>query len=228
MFPTRRRRGLAGLALAGAMGLALSGCANLPQLDTGPDYVNLPPAALPSYAAGDTFVYQDKAGNQRVRQVTSVRGDAVDWATEEDFRFSTYPNFVLPRLAWDGPSSAGRIDSRMDPETLWPLEPKKTATVAARYQRLDKRAGATSTYNEVWSCKTNRPRSVAVPAGTFDAYKVICRRLENGQTTRTHIWYYAPEVGHFVKRVKKYGSRPNQVVELVSFTRARNTAARVQ
>lgn len=215
------------LPLAAAMVLAVSACANLPRPDSGPDYVDLPPAALPSYAVGDTFVYRDRSGDRRVRQVTGVRGDTVDWVTEEDFRFSTSQNFALPRLAWDGPSSAGRILNRLDRETLWPLEYRNVATVTAQYQRLDKRARETSTYDEVWSCKTNRPRSVTVPAGSFDAYKVICRRLKNGRATRTHIWYYAPEVGHFVKRVKKYGSRPKQVVELVSYERRRNSAAQV-
>lgn len=227
MHTTRLRHWSWRPPIAAAMVLALSACANLPDL-AGPDYVDLPPAALPAYAPGDTFVYQDTTGKQRMRQVASVRGEAVDWVTEEDYRFSTSQNFLLPPLAWDGPSSAGRIQNRVDPDTLWPMEPSKTATVAAKYQRLDKKAGESSTYNEVWSCKTNRPRTVVVPAGAFDAFKVICRRVENGKTTRTHIWYYAPEVGHFVKRIKKYGSRPDQVVELVSFTRTGRTTAELR
>ena len=60
-----------------------------------------------------------------------------------------------------------------------------------------------------------------MPAGTFDAYKIICKRFDQAKkVTRTHIWLYAPEVGHFVKRIKKYGSKRRQVIELVSYNKA--------
>ncbi|MFQ5774697.1 MAG: hypothetical protein ACE5GS_09285 [Kiloniellaceae bacterium] len=209
-------RGLAAIAIV----FAVSACALPAKFGEGarPKFVDLPPAPLPSYRTGDTFVYSDGTATPLVRRVVGVNAETVDWVTEKDFRFTTYRNFALPRLKWNGPSSAGTMLNALRPAELWPLEPKKTAQVTADYNRLDKATNETSTYKENWSCKVNRARAVTVPAGTFDAFKIICRRLNQaGKTTRTHIWYYAPQVGHFVKRIKKYGNRPDRVIELVTY-----------
>ncbi len=186
-----------------------------------PQYVDLAPASLPSYSAGDSFTYRDNGGVERVRTVVRVAGDRIDWTTEEGYRFTTSRNFALPLLAWDGPSSAGEMLGRPDPSLLWPLRDGNRADITVRYRKRYKTRAETKDYEEHWSCQVNRPRVVTVPAGAFDAYEVVCKRLNaKKRVTRTHIWYYAPKVGHFVKRIKKYRSKPDKTIELVSYQRA--------
>jgi hypothetical protein len=205
----------AALLLAGSVSACLS-------TGKGPASVSLPPAPLPTYQQGDSFVYQDRKGVSRVRRVVSVKGDRVDWVTEEDYRFTTYRNPFLPSLSWDGESSSGTMTSPLIPDQLWPLEYKNYAEIRPTYRKLEKDNGKTSEYEEHWRCKVNKPRNTTVPAGTFKTYKVLCRRYDPNdrkKVTRTHIWYYAPAVGHFVKRIKKYESGRRKTIELVSFTR---------
>ena len=183
-------------------------------------YANIPPAPLPAYRPGDIFVYSNGTPNAVTRRVVRVRGDTVDWVTETGYAFTEYRNFLMPQLAWDGKSSSGRMVNSVDSNLLWPLAYKNEAALTAIYERTDKATKVISTRVENWSCKVNRARPVSVPAGTFNAYKVICdRKSDAGKRTRRHIWYYAPDVGHYVKRVKDYGKREDQVLELVSVKR---------
>lgn len=212
-----------------AVMLLLAGCAESlgitpPSFDFAKpvQYVDLPPAALPSYRAGDRFVYRDNKGVERVRSVVRTEGDQVYWITEEGYRFTTLRNFALPVLAWDGKSSAGRMLGRPDPDLLWPLREGGRADITVRYTKRYKTKNETKTYDEHWSCQVDRPRVVTVPAGRFETYEIVCKRLDAAtkKVTRTHIWYYAPEIGHFVKRIKKYRSKPDKIIELVSYRRA--------
>ena len=220
-------------ALLVAVALLLSGCfetlgiktpgAETPSfgLAEPPQYVDLAPAPLPSYRAGDSFAYRDGNGIERRRTVVRVAGDRVDWITEENYRFTSSRNFALPPLAWDGPSSAGEMLGRLGMALPWPLRAGNHADITVRYRKRYKTQGATKEYEENWSCRVNRPRVVTVPAGAFDAYEVVCKRLNaNRRVTRTHIWYYAPKIGHFIKRTKKYNSKPDKTIELVGYRRA--------
>ncbi len=149
---TRTLLRAAALALAG---LGLAGCANVANM-TGvlsgapePKYVSLPPAPLPSYGAGDSFVYRTETGAEAVRRV--VRGgNTVEWVTETGYRFTTYRNIFLPPLAWDGPSSAGTMTSRLSPGQLWPLEPGRRADITVTYRKLNKKDGTTKPLTENW------------------------------------------------------------------------------
>lgn len=186
------------------------------------EVVKLPPAELPVYQPGDSFVYVDGDNQTRERRVVSVEGENVNWITETGFRFEAYRNFVVPRLSWDGSSSSGEMLNTPSPNQLWPLEPKRKIELTADYRRVRKDSKDVREYEEFWKCKVRDARPVAVPAGTFDAYKVVCKRYDDTRrnVTRTHIWYYAPQVGHFVKRVKKYSGKPKQVIELVEYRRS--------
>jgi len=214
-------------ALLFAVVLLLGGCQSLNikapsfAFDKAPEYVDLAPAPLPSYRAGDSFTYRDDKGVERLRSVVRVAGDRVDWTTEEGYRFTSSHNFALPPLAWDGPSSTGEMLGRPDPSFLWPLREGNRADITVRYRKRYKTRTETKEYEEHWFCQVNRPRVVTVPAGAFDAYEVVCKRLNaDKRVTRTHIWYYAPKVGHFIKRIKKYRSKPDKTIELVASRRA--------
>lgn len=208
-------------AAAAVAAFAVSACALSDAITRDFQYMDFALATLPSYQAGDTFTYVDAGGKNYVRKVVKTDEDIVEWITETNYRFSAYRNFALPKISWDGPSSSGKMLSSLDPGQLWPLERKNKAEITVTYHKHDKIKKLTEKYQENWSCQVNRDRIVTVPAGTFKTFKIVCKRLDEAQkVTRTHIWFYAPEVGHFVKRIKKYGSKRRQVIELISYSKA--------
>ena len=209
------------LAAAAIAVFAVSACTLSDTIKTDFKYMDFALATLPSYQAGDTFTYVDASGKNYVRKVAKADEDTVEWITETNYRFSTYRNFAFPKISWDGPSSSGNMLSPLDPGHLWPLQWKNTAEMTVTYQRHDKIKNLTKKYRENWSCRVNRDRIVTVPAGTFKTFKIVCKRLDEAQKVRrTHVWYYAPVVGHFVKRTKKSGSNWKQVIELISYKKA--------
>ncbi len=197
--------------------LLLAGCAGAgrPQL---PATVSEGP---PVYRPGDRFVYRNEKGERAVREVVAVRDGRVLWVTEEGFRFEKRDPFI-PMVAFEGRRSRGWAESVRVEGELWPLAYRKRSRITIDYRRLDKRRGIERRYSENWRCRVNRPRSVEVPAGTFEVFKVVCKRFdpETEEVTRTHIWYWAPALGHWVKRVKKYADGRRKELELVAFARA--------
>lgn len=220
-----RTKAVIRIAVACFLALFVSACAAPNDNVRRTQFVNLPPADLPSYEAGDRFVYVDSKNRTLERRVVSVEGERVNWTTESDFNFVTYRNFVVPLLAWEGRSSSGEMLNAPNPQQLWPLAPKRKIQLTVEYQKNRKEQNEVVDYEEFWSCKVRNARSVTVPAGTFDAYKIVCKRYDETRrnTTRVHTWYYAPEVGHFIKRVKKYANKPKQVIELVEYQRGRSS-----
>lgn len=209
------------LAAAALAVLAVSACTLSDTIRKDFQYVDFTLATLPSYEAGDSFTYIDAGGKNYLRKVVKADADTVEWITETGYRFSTYRNFALPKISWDGPSSSGKMLGPLDPSQLWPLQRKNKAEMTVTYKKHDKIENLTKTYRENWSCRVNRDQIVTVPAGTFKTFKIVCKRLDDAQkVTRTNIWYYAPEVGHFVKRIKKSGSNRRQVIELISYDKA--------
>lgn len=225
--PSTHSRRRAARALMGALGvaLALGGCAkvqnSLSDLSwpfeaapgtTGPQ--------LPTYRPGDTFIYDDGGAKPLVRTVTRADKRTVEWATESNYRYTTYRSFFLPKIRWDGKSDKGRLLHKLKFDKMWPLTPGSRERIKVRYRERSKKTGKSRKYTRTWECAVNPARMVTVPAGTFNAYEITCDRLsKSGDVTRTHTWYYAPTVGHFVKRIKIYRSKDPQVIELISHRR---------
>lgn len=181
-----------------------------------------PAPKLPTYLPGDTFNYVNDRNELVTRRVARIQGDFVDWETETSYRFTSFRSFFLPRVRWDGENSTGSMVSGPLPNLLWPLKPGTEATVKVRFKRFDKKKNTTREYEQTWACKVYKKRPVTVPAGTFDAIKVICRYLtkKGRRSKRLRSWYYSPTVGHYIKRLRKYRDRPKKTFELVSFRRA--------
>lgn len=181
-----------------------------------------PGPELPTYRAGDTFNYVNDRNEPVLRRVLRVQGDTVDWETETQYRFTSYRNLFLPRVQWDGEHSAGSMVSSPDPNVLWPLKKGAAAEVKVRYRRFDKKKEKAREYDQTWSCKVHGSQPVTVPAGTFDAFKVVCGYItkKGKKSKRIRTWYYAPEVGHYIKREREYSDSPTKTFELVSFEKA--------
>ncbi len=181
----------------------------------------LPPAPMPAYRTGDLFVYRDEKGKTVTREVVASGPERTEWATESGYRFTKGADIFVPRLAWEGNSSRGRAVAVKVEGGLWPLAYRKRSTITIDYEKTDKKTGETRRYSELWRCRVNKPRRFEVPAGGFDTYKVVCKRHdpENDAVTRTHIWYYAPALGHYVQRVKKYADGRRKEISLLSWRR---------
>lgn len=74
-----------------------------------------------------------------------------------------------------------------------------------------------------FDCFVERAETVTVPAGSFDTFRIACRRY-NSRSTRlveTLTLHYAPEVGHSVRReTEHHHSGKRRVIEMESYRRA--------
>jgi hypothetical protein len=172
---------------------------------------------LPTYQVGDEFHYINDRKEKVLRKVVAVRGETVEWATETPYHYLAYRNFALPRIQWDGVQSNGKALTGVKADLLWPLLKGNEQTFTVKFQRFDKKKKTTKEYDQKWVCKVYKKRPVVVPAGKFDAQKITCKeKSKKGRTRRVRQWFYAPKLGHFVKRVKRYNDGATLSMELVS------------
>ncbi len=176
---------------------------------------SLPGDIEPAYSRGDAYVYSDG----RVETVDAVDGDVVIWRTREDMRYRASRNFVLPQTGW---RSGGRVGQRRltaSAGTLWPLSVGRRVqfSAAAVLMRDSDRQDQTK-WRETWDCEVAAVETVAVPAGRFDTFKLVCfRQTDPAGIAWRRVWYYAPAVRHYVRRIDSYADdTPPRVVDLVA------------
>jgi hypothetical protein len=154
-------------------------------------------AELPTYRAGDTFIFSDR----RVETAISVDGRDVTWRAGNGQRFIRPRNFVVPIVEWSSSRTRGRRVVRGDHEGLWPLEAGRKVRFRAMAEvRSD--SEPLRRYPELWSCTAMGPQRIEVPAGRFDTQQIRCDRYspDTMRVQRRVDWYYAPDVGHYVRR----------------------------
>ena len=210
------------------LGVALLGtaCVSLGTL-TGPpqQQVSLDPAGLPGYRAGQKFTYSDRS----TRRVVAVKGDAVRWSRELDNSYLLSPNFIVPLLRRE---TSSRVISHQvfgSPDGLWPLRVGNSVRFRVIQTTHSKRSNSQKRKAYSLWCEVPGTSRVAVPAGTFDTYRIDCTRLTGARQnpSRRITWYYAPKLGHFVLREKEHlGSGRTRTIELVSVTGRKAAAVR--
>ena len=169
----------------------------------------------PAYSVGDAYVYADG----RVETVDAVDGDIVTWRTRDDARFRASRNFLLPRSSW---RSGGRIGQRrltVSVDTLWPLSVGRRASFSAEAVLMrDTDRQDRTRWRETWDCEVAGLETVAVPAGRFGTFKVVCfRQTDPAGIAWRRVWYYAPAVRHYVRRIDSYADdTPPRMVDLVA------------
>lgn len=177
-----------------------------------------PEAPLPTYRVGDAFAWSNGA----MEKVTAVEGDKVHWINNHDFRFTDYRSFFLPRHAWQGRTSRGGLLNELDVGMLWPLRPGASTRFNVHKFKRWTESGREKEYRFSWYCEVDDATSTTVPAGTFETYPVTCYRYSfmRHRPHKTITWYYAPALGHYVKRVhvSRWGGK--KVRDLVRFKRA--------
>jgi hypothetical protein len=150
--------------------------------------------ALPRYTPGDNFTYSDG----RTETVISVSGEVVRWRDDLGFIFSQFRNPMLPRLSWERGGRRGESTVDVLPDLLWPLSAEATGEFVARRSVIEAN-GVRHDFVQRWRCHVTAPTPLKVPAGSFDAWLLVCdRRDELGQLREERSWWYAPTVGHVV------------------------------
>jgi hypothetical protein len=218
----RMRRGQfsanAGLAtrLAGSLALLaiLNGCGSQQTARS----TSLPAAPLPTYGLGDSYQFSDGSSNS----VTAVEDDVIRWRGNDGSTYSTSRDVLLPRLAWTNGSERGDRRINGDPTQLFPLEAgKEVGFTATRNVRRSPR-GRPVTVQEDWACGVFDPARVATKAGVFDTWRVTCTMRETPAVTSNGLirrnFYYAPDIGFYVRMEEGFGDGPLQSADLSGYT----------
>lgn len=167
----------------------------------------LPAAELPTFAKGDSYIFDNPRETWRV---VDVSNDLVTWDSKRSGRQVTMFDPMLPPVRWTRPD--GQTGERKLLEwsgSLFPLKAGNKLTFKTAVS-VDGRPGHA---RFLWNCYVGNPRQVAVPAGNFAALPVFCRR-NDGYKTNT---YYAPAL-HRPIAVTTAGPTGKPVLrQLVSF-----------
>lgn len=173
------------------------------------------PVPLPDYEPGDAFVFSDG----RVERVIDTGDTRMTWAGLSGASYKRSRNFVVPVLEWRSGRATGRREVHGNPDALWPIGKSKSARFRVVTETKANAQAAPRRSVSLWVCKTGKLRLFTVKAGTYEAIPVKCDRYS--PTTMRLIeqreWDYAPELGHYVRRVTvNYLRGTSRTVELVA------------
>lgn len=196
------------IAIPVLLTLSAASCATVPKTP-GPE---LRVAPLPSYKKGTTFIYSDGTWET----VIAASPEAITWSNHRNNVASGPADFTYRRTEWETPNRRGtrqfgpRQDLIANSDTsLWPLRTGNALSYSETGSYMDK-DGTETSYQTEWSCDVAGTERVAVMAGEFDTWKIVCKRYYVSKSkSKSHIremktWYYAPEVGHYVLTTSKY------------------------
>lgn len=191
--------------------------ANLAFVEARTDGPTLRPAPMPAYGVGDGFAFD----NGRTYTVSAVDETKITWEAGDDYGYATRPNFVLPSLSWwwvrtDGTRASGTAASDAPPDTLWPLKVGNRVAYVSQ-DTYKEGEGKTSSFQQMWKCWVAGTEAVSVPAGSFDTFEVVCDRSYDGYWSQRSRWFYAPAIGHYVRRVFDFPNADSQTINLVAY-----------
>ncbi|MDG4718222.1 MULTISPECIES: hypothetical protein [Thalassospira] len=183
--------------------------------NTGPD---LAPATLPDFGVGDAFVFD----SGRAIYVEKISGDNFVWNGGGDYRFETGADFTGPNLEWsytdkEDRKRSGTASIKDGSQSLWPLEYDKMVRVSTKSENIDPDTGKVNSYDQWLTCKVPATERIEVPAGTFDTYVIECSRYYGQWWMQTTKWWYAPEIGFYVKRDRSWNSGSDHSESLMTY-----------
>lgn len=179
------------------------------------DNPKLDGSVFPVYAPGDTFVYSDG----QVDTVVEIDGDNIRWTTNRGVTFISHRNFILPAASWQSAMRSEETTVDVASDILWPLHVGESASFTAT--TVDSFAGRSDGHSgtkQSWRCTVDGTDTITVAAGTFESYRIACRiAAESPKLPKERVWYFAPTIGHYVRRDDTYDtSKLAQRVELVA------------
>lgn len=161
----------------------------------------LPPAPLTAPDVGTRYYYS----NGVTERVTAVSGDTVTWINNRRHKLVSHRDFTAPETFIETTNREYRRVFHGTPNALWPLSTGKTAKFTVVNRVKSKGAKTDTAYTQRWQCAVDGTERIRVLAGTFDTYKVTCKRFSpTFRFYQKRTWNYAPEIGHYVRRVDYY------------------------
>ena len=175
--------------------------------------------SLPEYRKGTTFIYSDGSWER----VTASTLETVSWTDYRGKVSSGSPDFTYKRDQWRTKTRQGKrtFTTRSDlilkgDQTLWPLRKGNTSrfTETGTWR---KEGQPENSYQTEWTCKVIGTERVSVMAGTFDTWKILCKRYNVSKRSKKSrlreekTWFYAPKAGHYVLTTTKYHYRREPV-----------------
>ena len=164
---------------------------------------------LPSFKVGDSFSFNSPDMTWRV---TAIDGDKINWQNNGGDIQITAQNPLLPALEWKSEKrgEGRRIISEMN-GNFFPLEVGKQVSFKTTVNT--NKPPYACEFD--WTCDFVSQEVIAVPAGSFDTYRIDCYR----QKPERWSFFYAPSVGYYVKMESNNAANPNDVKvrELVKF-----------
>ena len=206
------RRFSCSLALVG--GLILNVAAGAAE----PPMAPLPP--MPS--VGDEIVWK-KSGveGDYIVKVIATKKDTFTLKSPSGATTKYSRNFIVSPISWTNAKGELRGEVKVvsgRPNSLFPLDTEKSTSF------LD--SGYTKDGGHEWQgilqlCYVKSTESLSVPAGTFDVYKVNCRKVK-GDWWMNMTWDYAPSVGYYVKKIEEHSNGKLGTWELIRYKKAGN------
>lgn len=171
-------------------------------------------SAGPRYEVGDTYVYDDG----RVEKVARVGPERTVWETADGSSYTAYRNFILPPISWKAGTSKGENEIRPADGVKWPPATQGDVEFTVGARSGDDEVDIPAVWSGTWHCGSNGRKSVKTRLGKFDTIVIRCDRDKpDPGTWKTRIWYYVPEIGHYVRRVEFiHGTKRKSTVDLIA------------
>jgi len=169
----------------------------------------------PMYEAGDIYAYS----NGMIEKIVAVDGEIVIRETNRGVHTVSHRNFILPAISWRSSSRSVRSAIDTPADALWPnIFGEEIYFATHTRMRAANRPDQETNFIEKWRCMLTGTETVSVAAGTFDSLRIVCRLLnQSARLPKEQVWFFAPEVGHYVRRDDLYGSSElNKRTELVA------------
>lgn len=152
------------------------------------------------YEVGERYIF---AGGI-THDLVEAKSAELKWQTSEGERYTALQPVALPVLEWEYGSWRGRNRSSRDREASWPPAAGMAVGFDVHSEEWNVEDGANGPAQErelSWSCRNEGSRTIEVQAGAFTVDVVSCERwpVAAGDWHR-RVWYYAPSVGHYVRR----------------------------
>jgi hypothetical protein len=196
-----------------ALLLALAGCGSRGDKTV----AQLPPAPLPAYGIGDTYQFDDGS-----RQTVVATGpDEVLWRGA-DGSYITSRDVLLPPLAWTNASMKGERHIGAGNVLMFPLQAHSSVAFTATRTVRQLKGRPVETAQEDWRCAVAGEVQVQTKAGRFNTWRIDCSMTQQPGSNSTGVversYFYAPEIGFYVRREERVGDGPARVTELTRFT----------
>jgi len=173
----------------------------------------MPPAQLPSFSVGDSFIYS----NGWYETIVGIDGEALNMINKSKRKISNFRNFTLPTPYIEGKDKEFLKSSNVPTNTLWPLRVGNTSKFSTQGRSISKATGQETSYIQRWSCAVEGTERITIRAGEFDTYRVKCQRFtKTGRWWQNRTWNYAPMLGTYVLRRDYHKTNGVKIRELTA------------